>query len=265
MKVCVLYFSLYGNTYKIANEIYKTLSGLSASVELVRIWKDISLSSLQCDVLVVGSPVHYFSAPRYVFERLDTLANGQGRPAAIFVTHGGAPATTINDLAIFLESKGWLPIAAREFVSYDYFEPYRPFWLHFGRPNERDLKMARDFAFAIFHAASHHDPNTWKRSRIPLLPINKLIFGRIHELVKKWLPRKKFIPSRCTNCKRCAKACPTGAIIDSPAQQVISKCINCYECARACPTKAISADWRKVRFFARLYAPLVNRIWKNKY
>ncbi len=46
---------------------------------------------------------------------------------------------------------------------------------------------------------------------------------------------------RCIGCKKCAEACPVGAIVFTERGREIDweKCNNCLECARVCPAKAI--------------------------
>lgn len=46
---------------------------------------------------------------------------------------------------------------------------------------------------------------------------------------------------RCIGCKKCAEACPVGAIVFTERGREIGwdKCDNCLECARVCPSKAI--------------------------
>ena len=43
----------------------------------------------------------------------------------------------------------------------------------------------------------------------------------------------------CTECKACAKACPTGAIsIENPKKTDKKKCISCMKCVYSCRQKA---------------------------
>ncbi len=48
-------------------------------------------------------------------------------------------------------------------------------------------------------------------------------------------------PSLCTNCTRCAKVCPSGAIVREEKHRIIkSECLVCHECERVCSKGAIS-------------------------
>ena len=48
-------------------------------------------------------------------------------------------------------------------------------------------------------------------------------------------------PSLCTNCTRCAKVCPSGAIVKEEKHRIIkNECLVCHECERVCTKGAIS-------------------------
>lgn len=48
-------------------------------------------------------------------------------------------------------------------------------------------------------------------------------------------------PSLCTNCTRCAKVCPSGAIVKEEKHRIIkNECLVCHACERVCTKDAIS-------------------------
>jgi ferredoxin len=55
----------------------------------------------------------------------------------------------------------------------------------------------------------------------------------------------RVIPSKCTGCQRCVKACPTGAISgprSEPHNLDPTKCIKCRSCYEVCRFDAIAGD-----------------------
>lgn len=51
---------------------------------------------------------------------------------------------------------------------------------------------------------------------------------------------KRRVDSSCTECGRCTRECPVGAIREDPFQTVHSECIVCLHCTETCPEGAIS-------------------------
>jgi flavodoxin len=80
MRSAVIYFSVGGNTAKIAQAIADALPG---DVELAKLQQAPSLDGY--DVVFVGMPIHQFGAPAAVRDFLQS--DCQGRRVALFVTH----------------------------------------------------------------------------------------------------------------------------------------------------------------------------------
>ncbi len=67
-------------------------------------------------------------------------------------------------------------------------------------------------------------------------------YGTILSLPARGAKKSMVIdPSLCTNCNRCAKACPSGAIVKEEKHRIVkSECLVCHECERVCTKGAIS-------------------------
>jgi len=267
LHVEIAIYSLYGNTLKVGQEIGRALSRIEGvCVSIQRIWGGRDINVGDADVLVVGSPVHYMDCPRNVKEWLTRLEDGRGRPAAVFVTHGGVPGLALKSMGALLVKQGWRPVAGRGFVGYDYWAPYEPYGLQAGRPNEKDLMAAREFAVAIFQKVMLYTPENWtlpREFRTP--PLMGWIYRAMQIIQHTWLPRKRYNPNKCIHCSLCARACPTGAIKKDPSEQDVERCVNCYECVRACQTGALTADWKKYRIFANAYVPFLKAFWQKRH
>ena len=95
MRSAVIYFSVSGNTEKVARAIAEALPG---QVVLAELGAAPSLEG--CDLAFVGMPIHQFGAPAPVREFLQTAC--QERPVALFVTH--AAGEDMPEVASWLDA-----------------------------------------------------------------------------------------------------------------------------------------------------------------
>lgn len=51
---------------------------------------------------------------------------------------------------------------------------------------------------------------------------------------------RRAVSEKCTNCGRCVRACPMGAIGEGFVETAHSECITCLKCREVCPEEAIS-------------------------
>jgi len=77
-RALVVYYSLYGNTEKVANALAAGLQSGGCDAETVKV-DAVNFSSLtDVDLLCVGTPVHAFNISKPVKEFLEGLMNQQG-------------------------------------------------------------------------------------------------------------------------------------------------------------------------------------------
>jgi len=88
-KALVVYYSLYGNTEKVANALAAGLQSSGCDAETVKV-DAVNLSGLsEIDLLCVGTPVHAFNISKPVKEFLEQLMNQKdmsGKKAFAFDT-----------------------------------------------------------------------------------------------------------------------------------------------------------------------------------
>lgn len=87
-------------------------------------------------------------------------------------------------------------------------------------------------AFAGILLASRVQPRFWCRNLCPA--------GAILGLFSRRPFMRRRVGESCSNCRRCIRECPTGAIGDGPELTVHSECIVCLRCQEICPESAIS-------------------------
>jgi flavodoxin len=155
MRILVAYYSLTGNTKKIAEAIYEALP---EPKELKKL-KEID-SVEDYDLIFVGFPVHSHSVPYPVETFLRRLPAGQ--QVALFMTHGSIPGTRLSrealEQALILAgktrilgtftSRGQVSAQAMEVFSRS---PEHELWSEMAvtarrHPDQNDLDDARSFA-----------------------------------------------------------------------------------------------------------------------
>ncbi len=155
VKILVTYFSLTGNTKKIAEAIYESIEG-NKSLQPIDEVEDID----QYDLLFIGFPVHSHSVPFKMENFLKEMP--QGKTIAFFSTHGSHTGSRLSREAIehatVLAAKGKVlsTFSCRGRVSPAALEvlkksPEHRAWLEmapsaYTHPDEDDLEEARAFA-----------------------------------------------------------------------------------------------------------------------
>lgn len=153
-KILVTYFSLSGNTKKVAEAIYEELDGEKTLKKVDEI-QDLGLY----DLLFIGFPVHSHSVPFKIEELLKKIP--PGKKIALFSTHGSLTGSRLSrealEHATILASKakilgtfscrGKVSLQAMEVLSKS---PEHKAWTEMAasartHPDENDLEDARVF------------------------------------------------------------------------------------------------------------------------
>lgn len=154
-KILVAYFSLTGNTKKVAEAIYEELDGEKSLKKADEI-QDL----VEYDLLFIGFPVHSHSVPFKIEELLKKIP--PGKKIALFSTHGSLTGSRLSrealEHATILASKakilgtfscrGKVSLQAMEVLSKS---PEHRAWAEMAssartHPDENDLEDAKSFA-----------------------------------------------------------------------------------------------------------------------
>ncbi len=106
-------------------------------------------------------------------------------------------------------------------------------------PDGEEIEVRGD-PLSMFCRGGFRAPASYARGRAGFrVP---LFFRVVHRLGRIYHLRPVVVPSRCTGCARCVRACPVhaSAIVDGKACIDRKKCIRCYCCHEMCEAGAIA-------------------------
>ncbi len=227
-ELSLVYFSPTGTTRKVMMETARSIHLKSISYDLtIHKEKKPSLQFKHNDFVLFGIPVYGGRVPKTFLEYFETL-KGDNTPAALIATYGCREyEDALLELKNEVELRGFKVIGAGAFpVQHSIIRQ-----IGLSRPNKEDMKIIADFGIQLnrklhqtenFDAVSIQVPGNSpykKYGSVPLVP--------------------KVDLSLCTECKVCAKTCPTDAIsMDNPKKTDKKKCISCMKCVYSCKQKA---------------------------
>ena len=282
MKSIVIYYSLTGNTKRIAEAIHSGMSQLAEKCDIVKLSEVNTRELLNYDLIGLGSLVIDFQEPAIITDFIKGMPSLKGRYGFTFCTHGTLPGSYIARMVVALRRKGltvtgWNDWYGSEFIP---FSP-KPYYTD-GHPDEVDLKEARGFGREIMERTRRISmgesrliprlPRKEKYDRLYGIPL--LIPQDIPEDIRmsgedrgKLKPRWNVEKCKYPKCTICMDNCPTHSINLSESPPIsYQTCEPCqlWFCEQLCPTGAIEVDWEPVdkvedkfkSFFSQLAEPL---------
>ncbi|MCI8645866.1 MAG: ferredoxin [Firmicutes bacterium] len=230
-KIWAMYFSPTGTTEKIVTCVANELADGQAEVF------DFTLPQVRAeekafteeDAVVFGVPVYAGRVPNVLLKYLDKV-QGNGALAVPIVLFGNRNYDdALIELRNILEKNGFHTIAAAAFVGEHSFSKT----LAAGRPDDKDMALAREFASKIVLE---------NRGEISVKgedPIRGYYQPRDRQGVFIDIRKVKPLTSdACDDCKICAQVCPMGSISFDNVREFTGICIKCGACIKKCPKQA---------------------------
>ena len=189
------------------------------------------------DLVVFGTPVYAGRVPNLLIQYVASV-QGNGALAVPVVCYGNrAYDDALMELRNTLAAGGFHPIAAAAFSCQHAFSDTQ----NAGRPDISDLTIAAGFADQVRHkisalAAPEDCSPVFVKGNDPVGPYYtpRDRHGNPINILKV----KPKTADSCTQCGRCAKECPLGAIDPEDAHQIPGKCMKCNRCVKVCPHHA---------------------------
>lgn len=222
----VVFFSPAGGTKKITTSIAGGLDGVKEYHSLMdrRLEKKLTIASDEALLLVM--PVYSNRIPEYCVNSIKHI-HGKDRPAIIVCVYGNRDyGSALPEMEDLLSSQGLDVVAAGAFIAQHSLFPE----IAKGRPDEKDLLAARDFAAECNKKLAAFDHAAYEMLKVP------------GEMPLPEYSKRTLVPaasSKCTKCRTCVEICPVHAISrEKPKKVDEAKCIGCCACVAHCPTGA---------------------------
>lgn len=135
MNIKVVYYSLTGNTKKLALRIADSLD-----VEAEALGKSVPAISSPVDLLFIGGAINAGRPNKRLVAFIDKLDSEMIKAAAVFATYAGVSRIG-NDIKLLLEAKD-IKVIAEPFIC----KGHSWLFLNRHRPNAADLKQAAEYA-----------------------------------------------------------------------------------------------------------------------
>jgi ferredoxin len=243
-KAHAIYFSPTGTT---ARAVLAAAKGTGLPVEETNLTNFKKRQGFQHafsknDLAIVGLPVY---AGRLPFHLDDFFAGlkGNGAPAAAIVMYGHREYNdALLELKNQLEERGFNVIAGAAFIGeHTFSKNIAP-----GRPDEKDLALAREFGNQAAKATAKTQPGTLKIKGD--FPYKWQGYDPTNPGIHVFIPRVVTGES-CILCGACVEECPWGAIaMNENVTTDNNKCLRCFRCFKVCPSgakKAVGEEFYK--------------------
>jgi flavodoxin/formate hydrogenlyase subunit 6/NADH:ubiquinone oxidoreductase subunit I len=237
MKSIIVYFSLTGNTKKIALAIHKGMNCSTMECDIAMIKKFDVNRLTEYDLIGFGSPV-WGGVPANVKRLMNTMPQLTGKHAFIFCTHGALPERYFPPFVEGLQKNGLTVIGIRDWYG-SVFRPALPKpYLTDGHPDVIDLTEAEDFGKDMTELSRKIYAGECQSPPLPemgMSPPNKL---------PRPLPKLNREKCRYPECRLCMEHCPVDAIDLTAVPPIFARgCSICYFCEMICPEGAIEVDY----------------------
>lgn len=274
-KALVLYYSCSQNTARLAKDAENTIKNCGWQVESAMLRNAVkAIPQEKPDLVVLGTPVQYFTVPEAAMKMIQNLPNFNGVPAFVFSTYGGCVSNNVPFvLATELSKKGAKIVGGAQFLAPhscringngslgNTEEAFGK-----GRPNEKEINDFREVISGLVEKIEngHDKPIEPDRLKINTMSVASAFMNTFSSLKLKrvFMPHVEINSNICKSCKKCSMVCDTGSIAYDEDGKVLfnrDTCVKCYSCIEQCAEGALTTNWKQAELIVRS----MNKIAKN--
>jgi ferredoxin/flavodoxin len=277
MKSIAIYYSMSGNTRKIAQAIRQGMGQVADQCHIVAIQGANGVPGMrpghlaEYDLIGIGSPVWRGTITPNILNFINTMPsrelqfvynNCYGRKFSpeekqhcfFFLSHGKWPGAAVADFWKALETRGLTVIGWNDWYGDSVMSYAQKPWQTYGHPDDIDLKEAESFGRQM--VVRSRKIAGGETNLIPELPTGEAylaLYGRSYDPNKyvAWIKHHYGLVTinkeKCTRCGLCELHCPMGAIDLEAESPVLPTCMWCTTCDMVCPADAIDINMAAVR------------------
>lgn len=226
MKLYQICFSPTGGTKKVMDILGRAWECEKIDIDLSVRDLDFAAYHLQGeDVCLVAVPSFGGRVPDVAVQRIAKLQGGGAKAVLVCAYGNRAYEDTLLELEDVLVKQGFSCIAAVGAVAqHSIMTQFAA-----GRPDAEDEKELLEYAARILESLG--------RPAIENEPVK--VPGNRPYKEYNGVPMTPKAGGKCNGCKKCASACPVGAIDETHPDQTDSNlCISCMRCIQVCPQGA---------------------------
>jgi ferredoxin/flavodoxin len=267
MDALVLYYTRSQNTAQLAKAAQAAIGECGWQVACMPLDKaEKRFPKTLPSLIILGSPVQYWTVPTAAMEYIKKLPNLTGCPAFVYSCYGGCVTNNVPyTLAKELTAKGATAIGGAQLLTphscrIDGKKRLGDVEKIFGKglPDEHMLAEFKEAVTRVvrFVEKGTASPLAMDRLKIHtkghlaavMSPVSPL------KLKRRFMPPVVVNPSACQGCGECLKVCDTNSIqFDANQTATINQktCYRCYGCMEVCPNQALGTNWKQAQLRVR--------------
>ncbi len=255
-RLCVIYYSPTHTSRSVARAVADGM-GIARREEIdLTTDRNTGPLPLRNAICLVAAPVYGGLTAPVALSRLRRL-QAENCIAIPLVTYGNRDyEDALVQLRDVLQQQGFTPLCGAAFIGeHSYSRPGMP--IAEGRPDETDLRTARDFGHRAYESLLRQTgttdaPDVTARDFAMTYdrPLEQLITpvpmkGNVpYKTLGPSTPQAPVVSDLCYGCGECVDWCPTGAISLQDGRSVtqVNQCTKCCACVKFCPVGARTFD-----------------------